>query len=1183
MASRQPTDSPPRKKTKFKCRHCKCPFNTSRGLAVHQNGCAVVPEIRNIHPNNYTAAEFNRDLSSGYVNPHQYRPGLAHNLQLRNIRPIGGQDPPGFHVDDVELECTQQREDVDPSNTISGIQHLDVGEANDDDDSPFQDEDCEPEHATDHNLGTNFLPESNLPSTFKDISMMYAKYKTKVPNEDQKPKERKKQRGEMSITTIALSQLILIVQKHKGGKDFFNELVKYLFEWTAAYPDVFKKTSRTWNRASLLAELAKEFDYLDLVSEQQDVTLEDGRIVTIPVIDFAPQVRDFLDSPFVQSHIADGIDRDTFRVIKTPDEHEYDQDAIVGEKHTGFLYQRGIDVHCPSAPNVDPTLVRPLVIILHIDKSHADLFGNLSVIPIQYSLGIVDIDGQYNIKAWRVLAYIPNLSVGKGSDGAKKAQTGEANRRDFHKCLKVAMSSLLKYYKEGGIWWIDPQGRDVLLKPIIQMIIGDSVGQHELIGHYLSWKARCLGKDCRCSQDRIVRWPCKCRWPLSREIMECSSHAEVFELYDKCGLISYQHLSRATVDDDYATYISKHPLDLVWNELPMADAYLGVVGMTPQEFLHVMGNGNYAHLLIAIREIIGPNTSNSATKGLINKCFVDIKFALEHNSERDISRMSNRKGFFNVASLTSEEIRGNFFGMVMMMHTNYGASLFKPWFERSGLSFVQARTTCLLILSWERFYYDPQRRKDLEKSFNASQRLQKRIYTCIPREERAKDGSRGGARGWKITKWHIMLYMSGIALKFGCLKAVDSGPNERNHKDFLKYHFERTQKQAAKFSTQIAQGEYERMLLEKVRITIQSFLPEPLAALTEPSTTYKYSKTTFERQFFPEEWDDDDNDMYNVPMSDATQIAPSEATGCYMLNLSIGSDRRVTVSHKWKYGKKNQEGKFLPNVMMGKVISDCHLKYCFQYEVDFHSSLVYQCFTAIKANGIIFRSDPDWLGSGHEWYDWIVARFPHTPPPTHRKVSSGQRAGTRGGEKCIARIMGFFRHANGGLPTYNYVERMNFSWSQVEQSGRDTTTYMVLHCSALKFQYRELVRNFVYKFEMTPLTDMYVLPVDCIVGPLAVFPDLVSATEASNRRFMAVLPRHKHGGYWLNYINSPDRNFEVDDDDLSIGSDDTFDYEIDSEEEEDEDEDESSVIGNTVEEDGWDVFSNDDDATINFS
>ena len=651
------------------------------------------------------------------------------------------------------------------------------------------------------------------------------------------------------------SSLILIVQKHKGGKDFFNELVKYLFEWTAAYPDVFKKTSRTWNRASLLAELAKEFDYLDLVSEQQDVTLEDGRIVTIPVIDFAPQVRDFLDSPFVQSHIADGIDRDTFRVIKMPDEHEYDQDAIVGEKHTGFLYQRGIDVHCPSAPNVDPTLVRPLVIILHIDKSHADLFGNLSVIPIQYSLGIVDIDGQYNIKAWRVLAYIPNLSVGKGSDGAKKAQTSEANRRDFHKCLKVAMSSLLKYYKEGGIWWIDPQGRDVLLKPIIQMIIGDSVGQHELIGHYR-------------------------------------------------------------------------------------------------------------------------------------------------------------------------------------------------------------------------------------------------------------------------------------ALKFGCLKAVDSGPNERNHKDFLKYHFERTQKQAAKFSTQIAQGEYERMLLEKVRITIQSFLPEPLAALTEPSTKYKYSKTTFERQFFPEEWDDDDNDMYNVPMSDATPIAPSEATGCYMLNLSIGSDRRVTVSHKWKYGKKNHEGKFLPNVMMGKVISDCHLKYCSQYEVDFHSSLVYQCFTAIKANGIIFRSDPDWLGSGHEWNDWIVARFPHTPPPTHRKVSSRQRAGTRGGEKCIARIMGFFRHANGGLPTYNYVERMNFSWSQVEQSGRDTTTYMVLHCSALKFQYRELVRNFVYKFEMTPLTDMYVLPVDCIVGPLAVFPDLVSATEASNRRFMAVLPSHKHGGYWLNKINSPDTNFADDADDV---------------------------------------------------
>lgn len=1180
------TNSPLRKKAKLRCPDCRRPFYTLRSFAAHRSTCVTVPEISNIHPTNYTAAEFNRELRSGSVNPHQFRPGLAYNLQLRNVGPIRLEDPPGLHVDDVEFESFNNDDEegfAEPNDTISGLQQAN-SEENSDEDSAFNDSQCDNETPSDHNLARNFENESPLPAKFLDISMMYDRYKSKVPPDEQKPTAKKKPRGELSITTIALSQLLLIVQKHKGGKEFFDELVIFIFEWTAAYPDLFKKSSRTWTRASVLKELQEEFDYMELSSTNHDVPLEDGRTATVPVIDFGPQVRDLLDSPFVQAHIANGIDRDTFRLTTTAQDHEYNENAVIGEKHTGFLYQRGIDLHCPSAPDVDPTLVRPLVIILHIDKSHADLFGNLSVIPIQYSLGMVDIDGQYNVKAWRVLAYIPNLSTGKGSDGEKKAKTSEANRRDFHECLKVALSSLVHYYEEGGVWWIDPQGRDVLLKPVILMTIGDSVGQHELIGHYLSWKARCLGKDCRCSQDRIVKWPCKCRWPSSRELMECSSHAEVFELYDQCGLITYQHLTRAMGDEDYAKHISKHPIDTVWDKLPMADGYLGMVGMTPQEFLHVMGNGNYAHLIIAIREIIGPNTSNSATKGLINKCFVDIKFALEHNSDRDISRMSNRKGFFNVASLTSEEIRGNFFGMVVMMHTTYGASLFKPWFQTRGLDFIQARTTCLLILSWERFYYDPQKRKDLERSFNATQRLQKRIHKNIPREERSKEGSRGGARGWKITKWHIMMYMTGLALKFGCLKALDSSPNERNHKQFLKYHYLRTQKQSSKFSSQVAQGEYERMLLEKVREHIESFLPEPVAALTRSTTKYNHSKTTFDRQFFPSEWDDDDNDMYNVPMTDGTQNVPIKATGGYSLSVSIDAQRRRGVSHKWKYGKKNHDGKFIPNVMMGKVLSDYHLKYCDQYQVGFQSTLKYQCFTSIKMNNVIFRSDPDWVGTGHEWYDWVVARFPNTAAPTNRDVVPSQQYGTRGGEKCIARIMGFFRHDDKGCPTYNNVERMNLSWDEVRSSQRDGAMYMVLHCSALKFKYKNLVRNFIYKFEMTPLTEMYVLPVDCIVGPLVVIADIVSARVASNQKFMAVLPRHKQSGYWLNYIHSPDPQYEVEDDDtVSVSSDDTFDDNIDSDEEEDEDEDDVSLVANVEGDDEWLELEVDEDGLLDFS
>jgi hypothetical protein len=172
-----------------------------------------------------------------------------------------------------------------------------------------------------------------------------------------------------------------------------------------------------------------------------------------------------------------------------------------------------------------------------------------------------------------------------------------------------------------------------------------------------------------------------------------------------------------------------------------------MTGMTPQEFLHLTGNGMFRHLLEAVRDVIGPKDSNARAKGVINKCFADIKFLLEHNSERDVSRMSNRKGFFNVASLTSEEVRGNFFGMVILMHTTFGEKHFKPCFDKLGINFKEARETCLLMLAWERFYLDPQTRRDVEASYEATQRLQKRIKKLLPREDKDTKKETGLALG----------------------------------------------------------------------------------------------------------------------------------------------------------------------------------------------------------------------------------------------------------------------------------------------------------------------------------------------------------------------------------------------------------------------------------------------------
>ena len=113
---------------------------------------------------------------------------------------------------------------------------------------------------------------------------------------------------------------------------------------------------------------------------------------------------------------------------------------------------------------------------MHIDKSHSDLFGNLAVAPIQVMPAmLLDVDIQQHSKAWRQIATISNLSTGKGKDG-KKNKNSFKKLEDYHKVLSVALSSFTECYENGGFYWKDADGNEILLKPYIHMIIGDIAG-----------------------------------------------------------------------------------------------------------------------------------------------------------------------------------------------------------------------------------------------------------------------------------------------------------------------------------------------------------------------------------------------------------------------------------------------------------------------------------------------------------------------------------------------------------------------------------------------------------------------------------------------------------------------------------------------------------------------------------
>jgi hypothetical protein len=63
------------------------------------------------------------------------------------------------------------------------------------------------------------------------------------------------------------------------------------------------------SRERVIEKLEVEYQSCDMNHHDR---LHDGRSVTIPVIDFVPEVRDVLDDPWVHENIAAGIDKETF-------------------------------------------------------------------------------------------------------------------------------------------------------------------------------------------------------------------------------------------------------------------------------------------------------------------------------------------------------------------------------------------------------------------------------------------------------------------------------------------------------------------------------------------------------------------------------------------------------------------------------------------------------------------------------------------------------------------------------------------------------------------------------------------------------------------------------------------------------------------------------------------------------
>ena len=194
-----------------------------------------------------------------------------------------------------------------------------------------------------------------LPTKFQDVSTKYEAIKHRKPDKEKiaKAPRRYKYRNELSTTQVALVDLAnILATRHKVDKKLFDCIASWARFHSNKDPDVWASYGRSnvWSRKKLLRHLSKTFNVEGLKPTSKETVTHDGRRVTIPIFDFAAQVRNILDDPDVmnEDNIMKGLDPKTWRPKLSAEEFEGDYHAIIADKDSGYLYRMGIETHVPD-------------------------------------------------------------------------------------------------------------------------------------------------------------------------------------------------------------------------------------------------------------------------------------------------------------------------------------------------------------------------------------------------------------------------------------------------------------------------------------------------------------------------------------------------------------------------------------------------------------------------------------------------------------------------------------------------------------------------------------------------------------------------------------------------------------------------------------------------------------------
>lgn len=907
---------------------------------------------------------------------------------------------------------------------------------------------------------------------------------------------------DLSMLDCAQLDLLRILRKAGTPLGLYDKIMNWIKVYTEKKKTVWSDQP-IMSRKSFIKKLSQHFNTQKRKPTIKDVESPvDGRRISVPVFSFVDEFMSILNNKSLMKdeNLVQGYDISTGRPkngndvwkkntikegslnwIPTPN----DPDQEISHLCHGTKFQQARDRYCTKPYHM------PMPLVFFYDESHPDHHGGMTNAPMLFTLGYFRNNVKARIDGWRTKAVVPHLGLG---DGKSTSKTADEKAQDHHLVLKAVFADLEDIMKKGGLWTTF-RGKKVLIKFWIQLIIGDTKGHNELCGHYTkSSSCRNPMRRCRCKKIDLSTIPMKCKPILQKHIDECNG--DVTEL----------------------NKISQRPIENAFDQLALADNVVGVRLVTPFENLHVFDIGILQYLVVVIVDMMtaykktkkGKNGKSQKKQRMTGSSKRDrerldmlvrqISTYLGRQSERDFPRRTRRAHFADASRLTGTERRGAVLCLAIVLHTDYGKELFKPYLRKAKITVAHCQNAIVNILCYGKWLLQPNEAGEVISVRESVNRVFDQLFRAFPRE----DGD-----GWNIPKIHAAMMMWRQVFEDGNGDGINSCHGERFHKDVTNGAAKLTRKQSESLVKELSDRLWEYITMDEATLRLA---PKLLISNENTSNSdngidanedIPTTTTRKERNYISPE------NKCNTPNCEAL------VSGEYSFTMSKMKSNSPTVETKWVEKHKHSSGKpGASNV----------LQYTIKKHAEKHGwnkdELKMKGFTTMKkidittGKEVLYRCDPCFMG--RKWCDWALFSFKTDNRNNNLEVELDPST-----HICFGQIVGFVRFVSPGFPTPTLAEKCASCNCSVPPDAVDERTYIVARCctkyiSKFGNYGRELVTQFSL---MEGVRSVWMFRVESLIGPLAVVPNIHTELNFGIAKFLAIKPYRQWGDIFASRNN----------------------------------------------------------------